>query len=107
MSAYLYYKQDAPLLSDAENDRLCRILAENWKSVPPRYKPLLDPGMTQGMDLCMTSYHCLYTRQVEMAALWWYYNEKGRQLEIVHAGNPNFLMGEAVDKLIPLHEMMN
>ena len=38
MCSYAYYKEDAPLISDAEFDELGKWLLENWDSVDHRHK---------------------------------------------------------------------
>ena len=37
MCSYAYYKEDAPLISDAESDELGKWLLENWDSVDHRH----------------------------------------------------------------------
>lgn len=38
MCSYAYYKEDNPLISDAEFDELGKWLLENWDSVDHRHK---------------------------------------------------------------------
>lgn len=102
MAAYLYYKRDTPVLSDAENDELCEALADWWPLVPARYKPLLDPDMTEGEALRTTSHHCKFTRMVEGGALQWLKSEKSIELKRLNADYYELDQGE-----IDLHEMMN
>ena len=85
MSAYLYYKRDTQVLSDQENDELCKLVAKNWRSVPSRYKPLLAPD-GDPFDLLTTSHHCLYSRQVEGGALAWLQHQRGEKLQQLGEG---------------------
>ena len=38
MCSYAYYKEDDPLISDAEFDELAKWLLENWDNVDHRHK---------------------------------------------------------------------
>jgi NAD-dependent DNA ligase len=38
MCSYAYYKEDDPLISDAEFDELAKWLLENWDTVDHRHK---------------------------------------------------------------------
>lgn len=76
MSAYLYYHRNAQVLSDAENDKLCLTLFNNWDNIPERYKFLLG----NKNDIAYTSHHCKYSRLVEAGALAWLEKETGQKL---------------------------
>ncbi|MEE9356596.1 MAG: hypothetical protein V3U75_13480 [Methylococcaceae bacterium] len=82
MSAYLYYRRDAPVLSDADNDWLSMYVVGNWDKIPERYKPLLLSNEKDYTVLLTTTSHCRYTRQVEGGALAWLnVKKKGKKLE--------------------------
>lgn len=83
MSAYLYYHRNVNVLSDHENDDLVKLLVANWRDIPHRYLPLLDPNKEGSATLAASTHHCKYTRQVEGGALVWYnstHNERLRPL---------------------------
>jgi hypothetical protein len=86
MSAYLYYKRDFPVLSDAENDSLIQTLINNWNDIPERYLPLLDPLGLGSDSIAATTCHCKYTRLVEGGALAWLKDKQGVELERLNEG---------------------
>ena len=44
MCAYAYYKEDSPLISDAEFDELAKWLLDNYDSVEHMHKYLITKG---------------------------------------------------------------
>ena len=86
MSAYLYYHRSESVLSDAENDELIKFVVNNWRDVPERYLPLLDPNKDGSSALAATSSHCKYTRLVEGGAISWLKKMTGKELEPLGSG---------------------
>jgi len=86
MSAYLYYHRSESVLSDADNDELIKFLVRNWKDIPERYLPLLDPNQDGSSALAATSSHCTYTRLVEGGALSWLKKMTGKELQPLGSG---------------------
>lgn len=87
MSAYLYYHRDTCVVSDAENDAMCMNLYLNWKDVPQRYKPLLDPDNTDGEVFLSTSCQCKFTRLVEGGAIAWLKEKTKQKIEPLKEGH--------------------
>lgn len=86
MSAYLYYHRNESVISDAENDELIKFVVLNWRDVPERYLPLLDPDKAGSSALSATTSHCKYTRLVEGGALAWLEKMTGKKLEPIGSG---------------------
>lgn len=100
MSAYLYYHRNDSVLSDAENDKLINILVKNWRDIPDRYLPLLDPNKEGSNSLAATSSHCKYTRLVEGGALAWLKDVTGRVLKPLNYGYSEVNFITSLDDLL-------
>jgi len=96
MPAYLYYRRDTSVISDGENDELCMDLYLNWKDVPQRYKPLLDPDDIGAESITATTNECLFTRLVEGGALAWLKAKTGEKLEPLKEGHYELTDEEAL-----------
>jgi NAD-dependent DNA ligase len=44
MSAYAYYKEDDPIISDSTFDKLAAFILENYDNINHPHKVYLDPG---------------------------------------------------------------
>lgn len=67
MSAFLYYSLDAPKLSDAEFDALCKRCIEEWDQL----SPLRQFQLGSKEDLATTGYHIKITYAGVYGALDW------------------------------------
>jgi len=102
MSAYLYYWQDNPVLSDGENDSYCRVLEQSWDEIPLRYKVLLDPEKLFEGQLSST-HKAKFTRLVEGGALAWVGNER---LSRLHKGHQAIISGEELEENMAIYELL-
>ena len=71
MASYLYYVKDVSIITDAENDLLCKELHDNWEQVPMRYRPFLDPDGVGKTCVLATSYHCKHSDMIIGGANAW------------------------------------
>lgn len=67
MSALLYYSLDAPILTDADFDKLCKRCIEEWDDLSPLRKWQL--GSRE--DLATTGYHIKITQAGVSGAISW------------------------------------
>mgnify|MGYP000459160394 FL=1 len=42
MAAYAYYEMDEPILSDAQFDRLCKLMLKRWDDIEHHHKELIS-----------------------------------------------------------------
>lgn len=68
MSAYLYYRRAAPVLSDGDYDALTRYVADGW----PKLSPCRQWQLESKAALLATGSHCKVTRAAEGGALAWH-----------------------------------
>lgn len=105
MSAYLYYHCDTQVWNDNQYDAAANTIANQWTSVPLRYKVLLDPDMQNDpAAVTATGHHFLYTKAIIQAAkAWWLLTN--RDWQALNINSDSLLSGEEVKRREFVYEM--
>lgn len=82
LSGFLYYRHDAPVLSDAEYDRLVDAVVMDWDQLDPARQWQMESAEA----MAATGFHMRITQHGEAAAFRWYSHCTGKVLQGARLG---------------------
>ena len=82
MASYLYYRRDKSIITDADFDAYCKLVADNWDKL----KPLRQWQLGSAEDIRASGYMVRVTVAAEDGAYAWYRQVYGHEIPVDTVG---------------------